>query len=188
MRIGCDFSGVVIDTQASKLDVARRFFGVELDGSDSQKLAQGAYLGYEKYKELQHLVFETSELLSAPPIPSAGEGIRWLRQRGCEITIISNIDPRGVRFAQQWLRQNMIEGCEFVSMGVGYSKTVWLRHGFDAYVDDKPSNLAAVAEMTPNRFLFTQPYNVSDVLPEGVVRATGWPELCGQLDGLLQSA
>lgn len=174
MRVGLDFSGVVINSDAAKIVTARRFLGVELHPDNTLYTAAGTPISPEMRASLLSLLFCTSQLLSAPPIPGAVEYISKLQSRGAKITVISNINHAGVPFAKQWLRMHGIRDVEFVSVGIGMPKSAWLEHHFDVFVDDKLSGLTNIEGVVPRRILFSHPYNAAVVLPVGIERANGW--------------
>ena len=184
MRIGFDFSGVIIDTQHRKVVTARKVFGLTLDQNNAKRTTTGNCLDFETYRALQHIVFNTSELLLAPPIPGAIAELGRLHKRGFDITAVSNISPSGVNFAKQWLHQHELSYVNFVSVGVGFPKIAWLRHNFAAFVDDKAESLHAVAQIVPVCYLLHQPYNADTVLPKGVTRIANWTALSQELMAL----
>ncbi len=181
MRVGLDFSGVVINSDAAKIATARRFLGIELHPDNTLYTAAGTPISPETRASLLSLLFCTSQLLSAPPVPGAVEYISKLQAHGAKVTIVSNINHAGVPFAKQWLRMHGIRDVEFVSVGIGMSKSAWLEHHFDVFVDDKLSGLANIEGVVPRRVLFSHPYNAAAALPAGVARAENWPDVFGYI-------
>ena len=181
MRVGVDFSGVVIDSDAAKVATARQFLGLELNPANTLYTAAGTPMAAETRTDLLALLFCTSRLFMASPLPGAVEGLLTLRARGVELAIVSNINHAGVSFAKQWLRMHGIYDVEFISVGIGVSKSMWLEHKFDIFIDDKLSNLVDIQDAVPHKILFTHSYNNAAVLPTGVSRAGGWNEVYRQI-------
>lgn len=181
MRIGFDFSGVVINTAVTKSRVAKKLYGVDLPLENSVLNTLNGRLPEEEYRRLQDVVFGTSELLSSPPISETGRiALKRLMEKH-QVFLVSCMQAPGVQFARQWLHEQELDGNAFASVGVGGSKTRVLQHSFRAYADDSPELLKELIHVVPHLFLFDAPYNRSETLHPRIIRVRDWHELTERL-------
>lgn len=172
-----DFNGVVINSSATKITVAERFFGIELDPSQTARRSLRGALSERQYDILQRLVFWTSEALTAPPTPGALPVLNKLFDGIVDVHFITCLAPQGIQFGRQWLAEHQLPRKGLISVGRGGDKAWVLEAGFDAYVDDKGTVLNGLQGVVEKRFLFATPYNQNDSVDEDVIRVKDWQEL-----------
>lgn len=170
MRLGLDFNGVVVDSAVTKVRVAKRFFGTDLEIANTARRSLAAAMSEKDYDTLQKLVFWTSEALTSPPIPRVLSQVGRQLALGNEVLFVSRLAPEGVQFGRQWIAERDMPRDMLVSVGRGGEKGWVLGAGFDAYVDDKGAILNGLQGIVRHRFLIETPYNVHDETDEGVIR------------------
>lgn len=177
MRVGFDLNGVVLNTVMTKIEVAKRMFGVDLKIEHASWRVLDGTLAPEDYRRLQRFVYGTSELLQTPAMSEQGRLHLKRLTRQQELFYVSCLQVDGVQFGRQWLNEHELDGGALISVGVGGRKGSVLQHGFEVYVDDKGSVLNSLVETVPHLFMLDMPYNRHDKLHPRVIRVPDWQEL-----------
>jgi uncharacterized HAD superfamily protein len=177
MRIGFDFNGVVINNTHTKTEVAKKYLGLSLRPENTTLATLGGAISRRDYEMVQDLTYGTSELLSAPPHSDTSRYYLERFMQTQEVFIVSRIQPRGVQFGKQWLREHWIKPDSLVSVGPGGDKRTVLRHNFDVYIDDDPEQLKELEGLIPNLFLINTPANRTLKTPWCMQRVNDWQEL-----------
>src|SRR5215471_10607992 len=179
MRIGLDFNGVIADSSVTKIRLAKQFLGINLSYAQTAKRSLNGALSEEDYDHLQKLVYWTSELLTTPARSGAVPAIAAQLTAGHEVYCITHLAPEGVQFGKQWLAERDLPRGMLISVGRGGDKRWVLNAGFDVYVDDRVTTLAA--STVRHKILLSTPYNRADPLSHGIVRVADMEELTSYL-------
>lgn len=176
MRIGLDLNGVIVDSTRIKVQLARQFYGIQLDPGNSVRMTLDHRIPETVYNSLQSLTYWTSALLEAPAMPEAVRTLQKLEGSDHEVFAVTRLAPEGVQFGRQWLAEHQLSRERLISVGRGGQKSWVLRANFDVYVDDHPHILQDLQGVVPFRFLIDAPYN-QGVHEDGVIRVTDLQEL-----------
>lgn len=183
MRIGFDLNGVIIDSTRVKLQLAREFYGLDLDPAHSIRDTLGHGIPEATYNSLQILTYWTSALLEAPALPEAVRSLQNLELDEHEVFTVTRLAPEGVQFGRQWLAEHRLSRERLISVGRGGRKDWVLSANFDIYIDDHGTILRSLKGIVPFRILFDAPYN-QEVNDEGIIRVTNWQELLSKIKEL----
>lgn len=185
MRIGFDFNGVITDSSFAKVQVAKKFLGVELEYARTVKRSLAGSLSEEQYDLLQKLVYWTSCFLETPAVSGVIPLLAGQLAQGHEVYCVTHLAPEGVQFGRQWLAERNLPRGMLISVGRGGEKRWVLEAGFDVYVDDHADELETVR--VPHRVLLSTSYNRQDQTADGVMKVDDMSHLQVYLDGLSHS-
>lgn len=173
MNIGLDFDGVIADTTALKLEVARERFGTVLDGARAKEelvIADGV-MTQEQYRALMDTIcHDPSVGMRMRLCENADTVIAKLTGDGHRLLIITSRSESETAIAEEWCRTHAI-AIPFISAGYGQSKADVLKdRSIDAYIDDDLHKLEPLVGLVPYLFLYTAPHNRDLPVPPGITR------------------
>ncbi len=159
MNIGLDFDGVIHDAGHIKSLGAKKLYGIDIPPVRFKKeLLVPHMLTAEQYRQVQHFVYGTRELSTLmKPVTDALLYINKLKSEGHFLQVITAREGSEADIAHEFLQQHSCP-LPITSTGFGNPKTNACK-GLDVYVDDDFDKLEPLADIVPNRFLFTWEYN-----------------------------
>ena len=188
MKIGLDFDGVISDCGKLKSEGAKRLYGIEVPPSDFKKeiVVGGGYLTAEQYRELQRIIYETTEYgLLMEPVEGALFHIPQLLSEGHTILVVTSRYGESLELAKEWSVNHGLR-LDFIGISYGGNKAV-AATGLDFFVDDDFDKLEPLVDVVPYRFLFSWEYNAH--VDTGLVakRVLSWKHLYDEIQALDRS-
>lgn len=185
MKIGLDFDDVICYTHGLKPVLAKKFYGVDIPESLCRKdyIVRNNILTAEQYLKVALEVF--SGKYEAEPVYKAIEGIRFLKQEGHSLKIVtSRSDKQGIlESAKAWLRKHELD-IPIVGVPYGESKARACV-GLDFFVDDDPAKLKELVGTVENLIFFCWPHNQNEIPPANSLRVRGWDDIIEHFAGNL---
>jgi hypothetical protein len=180
-EVAFDIDGVVADTMAVFVDLARERFGLSrLRKQDLRCYDLYRCLGIDRrvLDEMICLTLSDEQTLRIPPMPGAPQVLRQVAEYGPLRFVTARIWPDSIiEWLQRTLHPVPAQHIKVVATGAPEAKAAVLRElGVRYFVEDRAETCEMLARDGIQPLLFDQPWN-QEASSESFPRVAGWAEL-----------
>jgi uncharacterized HAD superfamily protein len=189
MRIGIDFDDVIADSMQVVVDLHNREYSTSYSKEDAASFYLEEIWGgaKEEWEEKLAEFLSTKYLADLNPMAGILSAMELLKENGHELYIISGRSGKQVAAAEKWIELHFPTTfndvyCEHSSVGVDpLTKAERCKElGIDLMIEDSMHSARECAAADIRVFLFDQPWNRGDLLPN-MTRVSSWDEIVGKI-------
>lgn len=178
MNIGVDFDGVIADCDPLKSYVAEQLYGVKVNPNMIKKkfVIANAILTECEYDTLQMEALHKEKYLGLLElVPDSTNSIKFLLDQGHDVKVVTGRYGNSLKLSQAWLNKQGLN-IPFIS-ATTIPKKIEVTKNMQIFIDDHLENLAPLKNEVTRLFLYSQPHNLYDLLPQSITRVQSWVDL-----------
>lgn len=190
MRIGIDFDDVVADSGTALIEMHNKKHGAHFEKDDFKSYFFEETWGgprEERVKEIDEF-FATDQLKKINPMAGSLEAMEILKEKGHELYIVTGRSHKDIEQTELWIEKHFpkaFAGVHYASVRNSDERRkksqICKELGIETFIDDNPDHALDLAAAGVKVFLFDQPWNRKQEMPENVERVSSWDDIVSRL-------